>query len=91
MFGDELEGTRYTVADGMRDGNVLGFDTIPQPTYKDRDLREVVALEKAKAKSIQDIKGNPEKERIYMHWMQDVPMGAALDDSGRETESIEGV
>ena len=25
------------------DGNVLGFDTIPQPTYKDRDLREVVA------------------------------------------------
>lgn len=50
MFGDELEGTRYTVADGMRDGNVLGFDTIPQPTYKDRDLREVVALEKAKAK-----------------------------------------
>ena len=61
MFGDELEGTRYTVADGMRDGNVLGFDTIPQPTYKDRDLREVVALEKAKAKSIQDIKGNPEK------------------------------
>lgn len=61
VFGDELEGTRYTVADGMRDGNVLGFDTIPQPTYKDRDLREVVALEKAKAKSIQDIKGNPEK------------------------------
>ena len=90
VFGDELEGTRYTVADGMRDGNVLGFDTIPQSTYKDRDLREVVALEKAKAKSIQDIKGNPEKERIYMHWMQDVPMGAALDDSGRETESIEG-
>lgn len=90
VFGDELEGTRYTVADGMRDGNVLGFDTIPQPTYKDRDLREVVALEKAKAKSIQDIKGNPEKERIYMHWMQDVPMGAALDDNGRETESIEG-
>ena len=90
VFGDELEGTRYTVADGMRDGNVLGFDTIPQPTYKDRDLREVVALEKAKAKSIQDVKGNPEKERIYMHWMQDVPMGAALDDNGRETESIEG-
>ena len=28
VFGDELEGTRYTVADGMRDGNVLGFDTI---------------------------------------------------------------
>lgn len=71
VFGDELEGTRYTVADGMRDGNVLGFDTIPQPTYKDRDLREVVALEKAKAKSIQDVKGNPEKERIYMHWMQE--------------------
>lgn len=50
VFGDELEGTRYTVADGMRDGNVLGFDTIPQPTYKDRDLRRWLLWRKQRPK-----------------------------------------
>lgn len=90
VFGNELEGTRYTVADGMRDGNVLGFDTVPQPTYKDKDLRLVIALEKAKAKSESEIFGNPKKEEIYYHWMEEVPMGAELGDDGNVLESIEG-
>ncbi|MGB8451631.1 MAG: hypothetical protein WCD89_04795 [Anaerocolumna sp.] len=33
----------------MRDKNVLGFNSIPQPTYKDKELRRAVALDKAKA------------------------------------------
>lgn len=44
VFGNELEGARYTVADAMRDKNVLGFDSIPQPTYKDKELRSWVFL-----------------------------------------------
>ncbi len=91
VFGNELEGTRYTVADGMRDGNVLGFDTIPQPTYKDSGLRRAVALEKARANSEADVFGNEKKEKIYDHWMNNVPMGARLDDDGDELESIEGM
>lgn len=90
VFGNELGGTRYTVADGMRDKNVLGFDTVPQPTYKDIDLRRAVALEKAKAKSEAEIYQNPSKEAVYYHWMQEVPMGAQLDDDGDVLESIEG-
>lgn len=91
VFGDELEGTRYTVADGMRDGNVLGFDTIPQPTYKDKDLRRAIALEKAKAKDESEIYGDPKKEAVFQHWMVDVPMGAQLDDDDKLLESIEGL
>lgn len=90
VFGDELKGTRYTIADGMRDGNVLGFDTIPQPTYKDYDLRTVIALEKAKVDDVTEIFGNARKEAIYYHWMNEVPMGADLDEEGNELESIEG-
>lgn len=90
VFGDELEGTRYTVADGMRDGNVLGFDSVPQPTYKDKDLRKAVALEKAKAQDETEVFANDSKKKIYMHWMYDVPMGEQLDDDGDSLESIEG-
>lgn len=90
VFGNELEGTRYTVADGMRDGNVLGFDSIPQPTYKDNDLRRAVALEKAKVSSEEEIADDEKKRNIYFHWMEEVPMGEQLDDDGDRLESIEG-
>lgn len=90
VFGNELEGTRYTVADGMRDGNVLGFDTIPQPTYKDKDLRTKIILKKADVKSLSEISGNQKKEKIFNHWMNEVPMGEQLDDEGNPLESIEG-
>ncbi len=90
VFGDELEGTRYTVADGMRDGNVLGFDTIPQPTYKDKDLREAVILSKAKVNTIDEVFGDEKKEKVYYHWMNDVPMGEKMDDNGNILESVEG-
>ena len=46
VFGDELH--RYSIADGIRDKNVLGFDIYKVLTFKDIDLRKMVALEKAK-------------------------------------------
>ncbi len=90
VFGNELEGTRYTVADGMRDGNVLGFDTIPQPTYKDIALRTDIILEKTGVSNIGEVFGDPKKEEIYHYWMNVVPMGAALDEDGDVLESVEG-
>lgn len=69
---------------------ILGFDTVPQPTYKDKDLRTAIVLEKAKANSVAEIFGNSKKEAIYHHWMDEVPMGEALDDDGDSLESIEG-
>ena len=90
VFGDELEGARYTVADGMRDGNVLGFDSIPQPTYKDKDLKEQIALEKSRAASVTEAMSDENKKAIYIHWTEEVPMGEKLDDEGDPLESVEG-
>ena len=47
VFGDELH--RYSIADGIRDKNVLGFDIYKVLTFKDKDVRKAVALEQAKA------------------------------------------
>lgn len=44
VFGNELH--RYSIADGIRDHNVLGFDPYKVLTFKDSDLRKAVALEK---------------------------------------------
>ncbi|CAI3677569.1 type I restriction enzyme, R subunit [Clostridium neonatale] len=90
VFGNELETARYTIADGMRDGNVLGFDSIPQPTYKDKDLREIIALDKSNSDSVEAAMADENRKKIYLHWMEDVPMGEELDDEGKPLESIEG-
>src|SRR5690606_107387 len=37
VFGNELH--RYSIADGIRDENVWGFDPYKVLTYRDRDLR----------------------------------------------------
>lgn len=52
VFGDELH--RYSIADGIRDKNVLGFDPYKVLTFKDDDVRKAIALEKAKADSVED-------------------------------------
>ena len=38
VFGSELH--RYSIADGIRDKNVLGFDPYKVLTYKDKDVRK---------------------------------------------------
>ncbi len=87
IFGDELH--RYSIADGIRDKNVLGFDPYKVLTYKDNDVRTVVALEKAKAKSVEEAFASPEKKKVFMHYMQDVPMAGYQEDSGSYVKGIE--
>ncbi|GAB7200237.1 DEAD/DEAH box helicase family protein [Dickeya oryzae] len=60
VFGNELH--RYSIADGIRDGNVLGFDPYKVPTFQDSDLRQVVALQQAKASSVMEAMNNPAKK-----------------------------
>lgn len=62
VFGNELH--RYSIADGIRDKNVLGFDPTMVMTYKDQDVREAVALDKAKAETISDVFTSPKKQKI---------------------------
>ncbi|MCF0235915.1 MAG: type I restriction endonuclease subunit R, partial [Bacteroidaceae bacterium] len=53
IFGSELH--RYSIADGIRDKNVLGFDPYRVSTFRDKDLRRVVALAKAGANRVEEL------------------------------------
>jgi type I restriction enzyme R subunit len=86
VFGNELH--RYSIADGIRDKNVLGFDPYMVLTYKDKDLREAVALEKAKAKSVSDALADPKKAKVYYEYMS-LPMAGAYDAAGNYIKGIE--
>lgn len=87
VFGDELH--RYSIADGIRDKNVLGFDPYKVLTYKDNDLRKSVALEKAKAKNEIEALANPKKKEIFNYYMQQVKMAGYLGDDGQYVKGIE--
>lgn len=89
VFGDELH--RYSIADGIRDKNVLGFDPTMVLTYKDTDLRKAVALAQAKAATDAEVFGDPKKEAIYYRFMDatQVPMAGYLQDDGKWFKGIE--
>ena len=86
IFGDELH--RYSIADGIRDKNVLGFDPYKVLTYKDADLREKIALEKAKAKTVPEAIADPKKSKVYYEYMAK-PMAGSETDSGTYVKGIE--
>lgn len=87
IFGNELH--KYSIADGIRDKNVLGFDPYKVLTYKDKDLRREIALEKAKAATEEEAIADPKKKDIYYKYMYDVPMAGFTDSVGNYTKGIE--
>ena len=87
IFGNELH--RYSIADGIRDKNVLGFDPYKVLTYKDRDLRKVVALEKAKVKTEEEAIADEKKKEVYYHYLNDVPMAGYKDAAENYIKGIE--
>ncbi len=89
VFGDELH--RYSIADGIRDGNVLGFDTCPVATYPEFDLRQAVALDEAKARTVEEVMGDPRRERVYYQIMEEMPMAPFLDEMGNRRHGVEGM
>ncbi len=87
VFGDELH--RYSIADGIRDKNVLGFDPYKVLTYRDKDLRKAVALEQAKAAGEAEAFANPKKKKVYLHFMQEVKMAGEKDANDKYIKGIE--
>lgn len=89
VFGNELH--RYSIADGIRDRNVLGFDPYKVLTYKDIDLRRAVALEKAKAFNEQEAINDPAKSEIYYHFTNasQVKMAGYVAANGNYIKGIE--
>ena len=70
IFGGELH--RYSIADGIRDKNVLGFDPYMVTTFKDKDIRQAVALEKAKAETVEEALADPKKSEIFYKYMDEL-------------------
>ncbi len=86
VFGNELH--RYSIADGIRDKNVLGFDPYKVLTYRDKDLREAVALEKVKAKSVKEALNDPDKSEVFYEYLN-LPMVGSFDSNGDYVKGIE--
>lgn len=87
IFGDELH--RYSIGDGIRDKNVLGFDPYKMLTCKDRDLRKFVALEKAKAIDETEAMADPKKREIFNTFMTVVRMAGHTETTGNYVKGIE--
>ncbi len=87
VFGNELH--RYSIADGIRDKNVLGFDPYKILTYKDKDVRQVVALEKAKADTVQEAMSDPARKKVFIDYMQNIPMAGYSGNDGTYVKGIE--
>lgn len=89
IFGNELH--RYSIADGIRDKNVLGFDPYRVMTYRDKDVRKVVALMEAKAADEAEAINDPEKSTIYYQYMDasKVKMAGYKNEEGVYVKGIE--
>ncbi len=86
VFGNELH--RYSIADGIRDKNVLGFDPYKILTYKDNDLRRAVALERARATTEAEVFANPQQAEIYNEYMR-LSMAGHWGNDGNYVQGIE--
>lgn len=89
IFGDELH--RYSIADGIRDKNVLGFDPTMVCVYPDKSLRKQVALQKSGAASEEEAIADPAMSKEYYHYMSsvEVPMAGKLLEDGKYLKGIE--
>ena len=89
IFGNELH--RYSIADGIRDKNVLGFDPTMVSVYRAKDLRKKVALHEAGAASEQEALSDSVMRKKYFHFMspQEVPMAGSLQEDGSYKKGVE--
>ncbi len=89
VFGNELH--RYSIAHGIRDHNVLGFDPYQVETFKESDVRKAVALAKAKAKDEEEALSDPNKRKTYLYYTDHtkVQMAGFKNASGEYISGIE--
>lgn len=85
IFGDNLH--KYTLASGIPDGNVLGFDLYRVDTFQENEIRESVALRMTAAEgepvpeSVEEISEDKEKMAIYNKWMCETDMLKIEDEA----------
>ncbi len=93
IFGDMLH--KYTLANGIPDGNVLGFDLYREDTFPEDEIREQVAVRQALKSdpdfvdesvngvvyTVDDIADDPFKMEIYNKWKDDTDMIKIEDEA----------
>jgi type I restriction enzyme R subunit len=67
IFGDMLH--KYTLANGIPDGNVLGFDPYAVDTFDENEVRREVAYKKADVNDPEELHRDLEKKAVYDKWM----------------------
>lgn len=89
IFGDELH--RYSIADGIRDKNVLGFDSVMVTTFDDMKVRKAVALDRAKASTESEALADEKKKKLYLEYMDKSihPMTGYDNEAGIYVKGIE--
>lgn len=87
VFGSELH--RYSIADGIRDNNVLGFDPYKVVTFDDQEIRKQVALAQAQAKDEDDAFSDAKKTDKYLEFMQKRKMAGYYLSDGSYVSGIE--
>lgn len=89
LFGPQL--AQYTLADGIRDGNVLGFQLAKVETFPSEKLRAAVALRAANCKDEDEAFKNPQAKKTYLEHMDagKHPMAGFWDEEDRYHRGIE--
>lgn len=80
----------YSLATGIRDGNVLGFWPEYNPTFAEQDMRRVIALREAKISDASELKPGTKSFAAYQYYMTKAPMATVYKPDGSiETKGIE--
>lgn len=89
VFGECL--AVYSLATGIRDGNVLGFWPEAIRTYEDKDLKMAVALSECGAKTEDDIIVGSDNWKLYCKLKDKTPMASELDEHGQIKKNKKGI
>ncbi|VEU74994.1 Type-1 restriction enzyme R protein [Mycoplasmopsis citelli] len=81
IFGEPLH--TYTIFEGIRDKNVLGFDTNKRKTFSYDELRTKIALRESQASNVEEALTDPVKREIYDKFKK-IPMISDENNKGIE-------
>lgn len=87
VFGDELH--RYTIGDGIRDKNVLPFDTYMVKTFDDNDIKSNIASEMVHATSEDEAIADSIKSRKYYEILNNLQMAGHYNADGEYVKGAE--
>ena len=89
IFGSQLH--RYSIAEGITDKNVLGFDPYPVSTFEPDKIKEVIALDMAKSATVAEAMADEAKKKVFLQWYKNSTMEMAghYDSSGKYIKGYE--